>query len=46
MTKIGDGMDLVEVAPQYDIGEITALAGAPLMFDYISLISKLPVKRK
>ena len=40
-------MDLVEVAPQYDIGEITALVGATLMFDYISLISKdLPVKGK
>ena len=39
------GMDLVEVAPQYDVGEITALAGATLMFDYISLISRdLPVK--
>ncbi len=34
------GMDLVEVAPQYDISEITALAASTLMFDYISLISK------
>ncbi len=39
------GMDLVEVSPQYDVGEVTALAGATLMFDYISLISKdLPKK--
>jgi len=39
------GMDLVEVAPQYDVGEVTALAGATLMFDFISLISRdLPDK--
>jgi agmatinase len=30
-------MDLVEVAPAYDVGEITALAGASLMLDYICL---------
>ena len=34
------GMDLVEVAPQYDVGEITSLAGATLMLDYLSLITK------
>jgi agmatinase len=28
-------MDLVEVAPIYDIGEITALAGATLMLDFL-----------
>lgn len=33
------GMDLVEVAPQYDVGEVTALAGATLMLDFMSLIS-------
>lgn len=39
------GMDMVEVAPQYDVGEVTALAGATLMLDYISLMSKdLPEK--
>ena len=39
------GMDLVEVAPQYDISEITALAGGTLMFDFISLMaSNLPKK--
>jgi agmatinase len=39
------GMDLVEVAPQYDVGEVTALAGATLMLDYLSLITKdLPKK--
>ena len=31
------GMDLVEVAPAYDVGEITALAGATLMLDYLCL---------
>jgi len=34
------GMDLVEVAPQYDVGEVTGLAGATLMLDYLSLITK------
>ena len=34
------GMDLVEVAPQYDVGEVTALAGATLMLDYICLAAK------
>ena len=29
------GMDLVEVAPAYDIGAITALAGASLILDYL-----------
>ncbi len=31
------GMDLVEVAPAYDVGEITALAGATLASDFICL---------
>ena len=31
------GMDLVEVAPQYDVGEITAIAGATLLHDFICL---------
>lgn len=39
------GMDLVEVAPQYDVGEVTALAGATMMLDYLSLITQhLPKK--
>ena len=29
------GMDLVEVAPAYDVGEITALAGATLVLDFL-----------
>jgi agmatinase len=31
------GMDLVEVAPAYDVGEITALAGATLAVEMINL---------
>lgn len=30
-------MDIVEVAPAYDVGEITALAGASLALDYLCL---------
>lgn len=32
------GMDLVEVAPPYDIGEITALAGASMICFYMGLL--------
>ena len=39
------GMDLVEVAPQYDISDITSLAGASLMVEFLCLISRdLPSK--
>ncbi len=39
------GMDLVEVAPMYDVGDITALAGATLALDYLCLrAAKLPDK--
>ncbi len=31
------GMDLVEVAPLYDVGEITAIAGATILHDFICL---------
>ena len=31
------GMDLVEVAPLYDVGEITAIAGATIIHDFICL---------
>ena len=33
------GMDLVEVAPTYDVGEITALAGATIAFEMICLFA-------
>ncbi len=32
------GMDLVEVAPAYDVAEITALAGATMVWEYLCLI--------
>jgi agmatinase len=32
------GMDLVEVAPAYDVAEITALAGATMVWEYLSLL--------
>ena len=36
-------MDLVEVAPIYDVGDITSLAGATLCLDYLALrAAKLP----
>ena len=35
-------MDLVEVAPAYDVGEITALAGATLALDMLCLYAKRP----
>jgi agmatinase len=31
-------MDLVEVAPAYDVGEITALAGASMICWYMGLL--------
>ena len=32
------GMDLVEVAPAYDVAEITALAGATMIWEYLALV--------
>jgi agmatinase len=32
-------MDLVEVAPAYDVGEVTSLAGASLLLDYFCLLA-------
>lgn len=34
------GMDLVEVAPDYDVGEITALAGASVMYQVLHLLAR------
>lgn len=36
------GMDIVEVAPAYDVGEITALAGATLALEMINLYANRP----
>ena len=32
------GMDVVEVAPAYDVAEITALAGASMAYEYLALV--------
>ena len=34
------GMDVVEVAPAYDVGEITALAGATLAAEFLCLVGE------
>jgi agmatinase len=34
------GMDVVEVAPAYDVAEITALAGATVAWEYLALVGK------
>ncbi len=38
------GADLVEVAPNYDISEITALAGATLALDFLCLLARAPTR--
>lgn len=34
------GMDVVEVAPAYDVAEITALAAATVAYEYLSLVAQ------
>jgi len=34
------GMDLVEVAPDYDVGEVTSLAGASLMYQVLHVLAE------
>jgi len=34
------GMDVVEVAPAYDVAEITALAGATMAWEYLCLLGR------
>jgi agmatinase len=36
------GMDVVEVAPAYDVAEITALAGATMAWEYLCLVGSEP----
>jgi len=36
------GMDIVEVAPAYDVGEITALAAATMAMEFITLYANKP----
>ena len=33
------GMDVVEVAPAYDVAEITALAAATMAWEYLALVA-------
>ena len=33
------GMDLVEVAPAYDVAELTSLAGATIIWEYLALLA-------
>jgi agmatinase len=39
------GMDVVEVAPPYDVAEITALAAATIVWEYLALIGGKSVTR-
>ena len=43
MRKLGSvdlvGMDVVEVAPAYDIAEVTALAAATVVWEYLALLA-------
>ncbi|MEJ2376583.1 MAG: agmatinase [Pseudolabrys sp.] len=39
------GMDVVEVAPAYDVSEITALAAASMVFEYLALTVTQPSER-
>ena len=36
------GMDVVEVAPAYDVAEITALAAATMAWEYLALVAGAP----
>ena len=36
------GMDVVEVAPAYDVAEVTALAAATIVWEYLALLSASP----
>ena len=40
------GMDVVEVAPAYDVGEITALAGATLAAEFLCLYAANPHRKE
>ncbi len=44
LQKLGDlnwvGMDLVEVAPAYDHSQLTSLAGATIIWTYLSMLAK------
>jgi len=36
------GMDIAELAPAYDVGDVTALAGATIAHNFLSLLAAVP----
>lgn len=40
------GMDVVEVAPPYDVADITALAAATMVWEYLALVGSPRVEKK
>ena len=38
------GMDVVEVSPAYDVSEITALAAATMVWEYLALLGAAPMR--
>lgn len=38
------GMDVVEVAPAYDVAEITALAAATMVWEYLAIVGDEPMR--
>lgn len=40
------GMDVVEVAPAYDVAEITALAAATIVWEYLALVASRSPRRE
>jgi len=40
------GMDVVEVSPPYDVSEITALAAATVVWEYLALLAPRPRDRQ
>jgi agmatinase len=37
-------MDMVEVSPAYDVSEITALAAATMVWEYLALLGAAPMR--
>lgn len=40
------GADLVEVSPPYDVGGLTSLAGANILFEILSAVVKSQLKSR
>ena len=39
------GMDVVEVAPAYDVAEITSLAAATMVYEYVALAAAMRLQQ-